>query len=605
MKSIRLSLMVYFLVLLAAALVAVSWLVHQTTGRALEDKETSTRLLLETQYTNRRQAVKEEFDTRILHRAMQLASLAQSQWNPGRGLELQLHPLGLLTAGLNPHGQLLMPLWVTEGTRGPVARQLHHMAFSKIAVAEDIMRGRETEFFQIYSEEGTPLQHSASMADNSFHLDQAVASKMKLLESRFDDPPDTHVRRVTLKAPVSRFRLFRPPPPLLPPRSPDRARRQARKAEVTRGQASSRPVREKKAVADKEEPPFLDRPSPAIFIQCAYDTTERDADLAELHDKFEMELASLKSESADTLARLRDHLTWISVGTFVATLAGGFWLVRLGLSPLHRLSDAVSRVSEKNFRLEFDGPAPPRELRPIVERLTQTLELLKRAFAREKQAAADISHELRTPLAALLTTTEVALRKPRTPEEYRELLEECRGSSQQISQLVERLLALARLDAGADTLRLQELDAVDMAEQCASLVRPLAEARGLSLRVHGQAPVCLRADPDKLREVFTNLLHNAIEYNRPEGSVDLTVERANGSLRVQVRDTGIGIAPELRQQIFERFYRADPSRQADGLHAGLGLAIVKGYVELMGGSIAVDSKEGQGSTFCVQLPAPS
>jgi signal transduction histidine kinase len=113
----------------------------------------------------------------------------------------------------------------------------------------------------------------------------------------------------------------------------------------------------------------------------------------------------------------------------------------------------------------------------------------------------------------------------------------------------------------------------------------------------------LDADPAKLREVVTNLLHNAIQYNRPDGSVDLSVSRRNGNLEVEVADTGIGISSEARQHIFERFYRADPSRSTDGLHAGLGLAIVKGYVDLMGGTIAVESTEGKGSTFRVRLPA--
>ena len=90
---------------------------------------------------------------------------------------------------------------------------------------------------------------------------------------------------------------------------------------------------------------------------------------------------------------------------------------------------------------------------------------------------------------------------------------------------------------------------------------------------------------------------------RPQGTVDLTVERQNGHLLVEVRDTGIGIAPEARAHIFERFYRADPSREATGLHAGLGLSIVKGYVDLMGGDIEVESQEGQGSRFIVRLPA--
>src|SRR5947208_16860970 len=125
----------------------------------------------------------------------------------------------------------------------------------------------------------------------------------------------------------------------------------------------------------------------------------------------------------------------------------------------------------------------------------------------------------------------------------------------------------------------------------------------LSLRVHTNGPIRLVTDPNKLREVMKNLLHNAIQYNRPHGSIDLTVARENGHVEVEVRDTGIGIAPKARERIFERFFRADPSRQADGLHAGLGLAIVKGYVDLIGGTIAVESDEGQGSTFRIQLPA--
>src|SRR6202043_1854210 len=180
--------------------------------------------------------------------------------------------------------------------------------------------------------------------------------------------------------------------------------------------------------------------------------------------------------------------------------------------------------------------------KPIVRRLSETLAMLKRAFAREKQATADISHELRTPLAALLTTTEIALRKPRTAAEYQELLQDCRLSAQQMTQAVERLLALARLDACVDRLRPQAIDAAELAEQCAAWVRPLAEARGLTLTVHRSGPAPLTADPDKLREVLTNLLHNAVEYNRPQGSIDVTVTRDDGRLRLEVRDTGVGIS---------------------------------------------------------------
>jgi signal transduction histidine kinase len=238
------------------------------------------------------------------------------------------------------------------------------------------------------------------------------------------------------------------------------------------------------------------------------------------------------------------------------------------------------------------------------------LDQLRRAFTREKQATADISHELRTPLAALLTTIEIALRKPRTVEQYRELLQDSYDTAKQMHQIVERLLKLARIDAGVDRLRASRVDVAEIAEQCATIVRPLAEARGLHLSVANEctanestAPSEVSTDPDKLREVLNNLLHNAIQYNRPEGKIDLVVGRQNGHVQVEVRDTGIGIAPESRERIFERFYRADPSRTTDGMNAGLGLAIVKEYVELMGGAIRVESAPGQGSTFRIELPA--
>ena len=116
-----------------------------------------------------------------------------------------------------------------------------------------------------------------------------------------------------------------------------------------------------------------------------------------------------------------------------------------------------------------------------------------------------------------------------------------------MTQAVERLLALARLDAGVDRLRPRPFDAAELAEQCAALVRPLAEARGLTLAVHRAGPAPITADHDKLREIVTNLLHNAVEYNRPHGAIDLTVARENGRLEVAVKDSGVGIGSEAKR----------------------------------------------------------
>jgi heavy metal sensor kinase len=563
MKSIRLSLLLYFLVLLALALGAVSVCAYQYTQRVLDAKVEAREQLLTAQNDADCALEKDRFDHALLRKALTLAEQAQVQVDMQRSVtDIKFNEVVLSTA-LDPRS----------------------------------LGNQVTEFFQVNSDRA--VWHSSSMGERSFAFDLETFKNAPLHTPQFDDTelePGLALRRVTLKVPVARYPLW------VRPRTshPEKPQGSSSPPEKTAG--TPRPP-----AADggrrPPPPPQESRPTPNLYIQCAAEKVQRDARLAELRDNLEYELAGLGEESRTTLSTLRYQLLLIGLSTFAATVMGGIWLVRLGLSPLQRLSDAVSRISAKDFRLPFDEPRLPRELRPIVERLTQTLELLKRTFAREKQAAADISHDLRTPLAALLTITEVALRKPRSAEEYRELLADCHATGQQMSQLIERLLTLARLDAGADTLRPREVDVANLAEQCVTLVRPLAIARGLTLSVERNGPVVLHTDPDKLREVLTNLLHNAIEYNRPEGSIELGLQRQNGHILVEVRDTGIGIAPEAREHIFERFYRADPARQADGLHAGLGLAIVKGYVDLMGGWINVESTEGQGTTFRVELPA--
>jgi heavy metal sensor kinase len=579
MKSIRLSLMVYFLALLAAALAAVSVLVYQTAHQTLLAKKEATRQLLEAQYKERCEKERAKLDENLLVQARTVARLAQFQF-PARIRYRELYAeLGYLAAPAGPGPSFGLLPWFAEGTHhGPIAWQM----FIKLAPSAEITfdesdlhqegEGQVPEYFQVNSIWGSSY-HSPSLGNRALPFDANQFAQDQVLNWDFDDVrlrPDLIVRRVMLRAPAARLVPFVNPHP--------------RHGRPSPGGPTEFP------------------PHPALVIHSAADKAALDATLAGFRGERDAALAGLDSETDESLVMLRNRLLAISLITFAAIAVGGFCLVRVGLAPLRRLSHAVSQVSEKDFRLPFDGQRLPCELTAIVERLTQTLTLLERAFAHEKQAAADISHELRTPLAALLTTIDVALRRPRSPEEYRELLEECRTSGRQMSRLVERLLILARLDAGVDRVRPQTVDAADLAEQCAALVRPLAEARGLRLHVHNGGSAELKADPDKLREVLTNLLHNAIEYNRPQGSVDLAVGKNNGHLCLEVRDTGIGIAPEAQVHLFERFYRADPARQSEGMHAGLGLAIVKGYVDLMGGKIAVESTEGQGSTFRVELP---
>jgi heavy metal sensor kinase len=609
MKSIRLSLMVYSLGLLALALGAASWFVDETAARTLRDKEGAAEELIQSQHKERCREEEKRRDEQLLSEAQTFNKLIQlEKFFRGRDLNAA-NAAALVAANALQGAPSSPPTFATDllarasvagwgpgtGPGGPPradrAAELYQRYYVEffhrvpaIHLNEDELaqdaHPHITQYFQI--DVHWRADWSSSYRSHSLEGEPLPGDPAALFpQDRFPDwtwdevrlNSGATVRRVVLKTPWAR-----PNPVRVPPYTP-------------RGGTPPPPPA-----------PAAPPTGPALYIQCAYDVADRDRVLRELAGRRDEELAGLKAQTSESLRTLRARLLAISGATFAATVVGTWLLVWLGLTPLRRLSDAVSRVSEKDFRLQFEERRLPAELRPIVERLTHTLRQLQAAFAREKQATADISHELRTPLAALLTMTEVGLRKPRTAEEYRELLEDCRLSGQQMNRAVERLLALARLDAGVAVMRPERVDVAALAEQCAAVVRPLAEARGLSLRVRGGDGAQLVADPDKLREVLTNLLHNAIEYNRPQGSVEVAVARENGHVRVEVRDTGIGIPPEAREHIFERFYRADRSRGEDGLHAGLGLAIVKGYVDLMGGTIGVESAEGRGSTFRLELP---
>jgi heavy metal sensor kinase len=623
MKSIRLSLVCYFLVLLTAALGAVCWLAYRTTAAALDERRQGSRHLVESQYHAHREEVNASLDRKLLRQAQIAATMAR----PPVHIEA-LYPFGAVTAMFTAAPHLHLGLWLHEGIPGwgngdkdgPLAEQLFRLRAREIdmeAAEALILRpnGRTTEvdgdaaepfiappgnaqeYFQVFLSNGQPSTRSLSLGTAALQFDR------RLLEAPFiQPPPDTvllkpgvTVRRVTVKtrmvvpkqkggdrgaqpfsAPPGRWWVIVPRPA----------------GKGGQGKMSAPPP-------GAFFPPYVGRD---FFVQYAIDIAPTEARLQQYAADRDRQLAQVDADTESQLLALRNQFFWITLATFTATLVGGYLLLLLGLAPLARLSEAVSEVSERDFRLKVDAETLPAELKPIAERMSRTLEQLGRAFDREKQAAADISHELRTPLAALMTAVEVALRKARSVQEYHEILEECHASGQQMSLLVERLLALARLDAGADRARPRAVDAGQLAVQCADLVRPLAKARGLTLITHVAPTLPLSTDPDKLREVLTNLLHNAVEYNRPGGAIELTVERINGDLCVEVRDTGIGIGPEARARIFERFYRADPSRHADSPHSGLGLAIVKSYVDLLGGTIAVDSVLQQGTTFRVRLP---
>jgi heavy metal sensor kinase len=301
------------------------------------------------------------------------------------------------------------------------------------------------------------------------------------------------------------------------------------------------------------------------------------------------------------LASLRTTVVVAGLAVLALALAGGAWLARRALAPVASLSAKAKSIGARNLSERLDEQACPVELRDLASSFNGTLERLEVAFARQARFTADASHELRTPVAIVRTQADQALLQAGTPEEYRAALGACSRAAQRMGNLVERLLRLARADADEEAVRRESVDFGTVVREGAELLRRSAEAADVELRCEA-VPVRVGGDPRLLADVVSNLVENAVRYNRRGGRVDVSLVRENGEAVLRVSDTGIGIPPEAQSQIFERFYRVDRARSGEHGGSGLGLSIVRWIVQAHGGSIGLESRVDEGSTFTVRLP---
>jgi two-component system OmpR family sensor kinase len=306
---------------------------------------------------------------------------------------------------------------------------------------------------------------------------------------------------------------------------------------------------------------------------------------------------------ASELNDLRDaalFLTTIGGLILLIGLAGGGWLVSRAIKPINEISATAVKISAGDLSRRINVAEAESELGQLAAVLNSTFARLESAFAQQKQFASDAAHELRTPVAVILTQTQTALNRERDTASYKETVEACQRAAQRMRKLIESLLALARFDAGQEILKRQPFDFSKTISDCAELVQPLADERGVKVFVEAE-PIEIIGDSERLAQVVTNLLTNAIQYNNPDGEVRVKLEAQNGLAVLTVADTGQGIAAEDLPRVFGRFFRADQSRTGAG-NSGLGLAISKAIVEAHGGTIEVASEENAGTTFTVRLP---
>lgn len=303
----------------------------------------------------------------------------------------------------------------------------------------------------------------------------------------------------------------------------------------------------------------------------------------------------------DTLGAFRYILGVSGLAMVILAGIGGLLLAGRALKPVDRITRTARDIGASDLSRRIDVRGED-ELGRLASTLNGMIERLEAAFNRQRQFTGDASHELRTPLAIIQAESTLALSKERSGAEYRKALETVSQESDYMSSLIGKLLFLARGDSGKEPLNLEPVSLKPLMAGLSQDMEVMARDKGLQFDPGQSEDLTVKADHVKLRQLFLNLLENAVRYTPEGGAITASVARKGETAVVAVSDTGIGIAAKHLPHIFERFYRVDKARSRAKGGTGLGLAIAKHIAEVHGAKIEVESEPGKGSTFRVTLP---
>ena len=295
-------------------------------------------------------------------------------------------------------------------------------------------------------------------------------------------------------------------------------------------------------------------------------------------------------------------LTCILLPAILLLSVGGGWLIaKYSMKPIDTIIEAVDSINDgDDLSARVDMSKGPMEMLRLSNEFDHMFERLEKSFETEKQFASDVSHELRTPITVVLGECHRAKRKELTIEELKQSIAAIEKQGKHMSELVEQLLSLTRLQQGTDKFPIKTLDLSGFVEACCEEFKAGVDS-SKNVEMDIEKNVQANFNPALMSRIIYNLLDNARKYTDANGNIRVSLTLQESHAQLTIEDNGVGISEENLPNIWNRFWQADTSRGIDS-GVGLGLAMVKEMVELQGGKISVESRVGKGTKLTVQIP---
>ncbi len=314
-----------------------------------------------------------------------------------------------------------------------------------------------------------------------------------------------------------------------------------------------------------------------------------------------------QESAADTTEFMNEMLaTMLMLVVLVSILIGviSFFLAGFITEPIRNLTQKLSKATEEgtDYYIEKNTGG---EIGQLIDSFNKMTEQIKVQEEKRQEFVSNASHELKTPLSSIKLISDSLINTQDAPQEMvNEFLTDMNVQVDRLTRIVDKLLTLTRMDNSANVARM-EFAVTDLTELCSNIakaLRPLAEQKHIELVYESETTIYSKVERDRIWEAIYNVLDNSIKYTKEDGKVTMRLSKDETNIKIEISDTGIGIAPDEKYKIFDRFYRVDKARARETGGTGLGLSIAMTAVELHGGNIVVESEEGVGSTFCIIIP---